>query len=370
MISLYFKKLFCFLAIIFLFLPIYKFLLPISNEINIFIVLTMMFLLVFISFIKDQKLKISLLFAAILFLLFSLVLTLINLTNFAFIDLIRYTSVTMYCFLVYIFFRNNNFNQDSFIKILIFNSFIIFILHFMGYFQSQEQITYSQISYALFPLMLYMYMQILNSSNAFIKLACFILLIMFIYYSIFYIGARSLIFFFFLIILALQFQKSFTLFLISTFALLLAIYSLSFFISEDDALFISRSLRLIFEIENEPRIIHFKNLLSTIAENPFGFGIGNFESITNGHPHNIFLEFLLVHGILLGFIFSIIFLILFLKAYINFAIFKMYYAQSILSFFFLAWMISNDFGSSYFLCLMIIIGVNLKKPFSEKLQFK
>lgn len=367
MISFYFNKLFYFFATIFLFLPIYKFLLPIGNEINVFIVLIMMFLLVFISFNKNQKFKILLLFIAILFLLFSLVLTLINFTNFAFIDFIRYTTLTIFCFLVYIFFRNNNFNQDTFIKILIFNSCIIFILHFMGYFQSQEQITYSQISYALFPLMLYMFMQILNSSNVFIKFLCFILLIMFIYYSIFFIGARSLIFFFFLIILALLFQKSLKLFLFSTFVLLLAIYSLTFFISKDDALFFSRVLRLIIEIENEPRIILYKNLLSTIADNPFGFGVGNFESITNAHPHNIFLEFLLVHGILLGFIFSIIFLILFLEAYINFAIFKMYYAQSILSFFFLVWMISNDLGSSYFLCLMMIIGVNLKKPFLEKL---
>lgn len=120
---------------------------------------------------------------------------------------------------------------------------------------------------------------------------------------------------------------------------------------------LERYYRLLYHIQEEPRIKLYQAALRVIADNPFGYGLNAAEQLIGFYPHNIFLEILISAGII-GIIPFLILLVLFIQNMRNTLKKSSYhipFAMMSLYLFFI-WNTSFDLASSY-MCIgsMVIV---------------
>ncbi|OJF94714.1 O-antigen ligase [Alkalibacterium sp. 20] len=127
---------------------------------------------------------------------------------------------------------------------------------------------------------------------------------------------------------------------------------------------INRLIRVIADIESEPRLEVYFATIDTIIENPFGVGFNYTNEFDIFYPHNIFLEIILVGGVFALIPVSLLFFAL-LKSFNR--IFRLRLTSVIwfglLTFIFLTWNISFSLSSTYILFSAMAIYV---KSLSEQ----
>lgn len=119
-------------------------------------------------------------------------------------------------------------------------------------------------------------------------------------------------------------------------------------------------IRLVENIESEPRYNVYLSTLKLILDNPFGYGAESYTKLLGYYPHNIFLELALTSGILSA---CLLLFLLVNPLFYWFSIanthksFGICFLFFVLTYYLLQWMVSYDFSSSYsILVLMMIVN--------------
>lgn len=338
------------------FFPVVKYFLPLG----IFVQFLPLFLLVFIAFIHRSNLTLSnnltycLIMCLVLF-VYGISASFFWYSTFTIPEILRYLNVFLLGFLIYITGTHFYFKTHQLCYFLSISS-ILCLVYFINHISIvSDNLTYSQISYTSLPLVC------LGLSKIYSKryIIGFFLLFFGLSTSFFFGSRATLIFVVFVIIAIFGNQKKIILPLViiaSPIALL--IYNI-IMNSSKDFLVIARFVRLMNDFSEEPRAELFSVMIKWISNNLFGYGFGNQEVFSGAHPHSLLLEFMLTFGVFLGVPLFVILISLVFRAFLNFGKIGAIFEQSMLSFHFLIWQVSNDFGSSYFLIGLMALGLSI-----------
>lgn len=343
-----------------LFLPIFKYFMPSAmlGFLPVIIVST-------IYIVANQRLLISksvFWFVVLIFscLSYALLVSIFNFTDFTTVETFRYFFVVFSMFSFGLAARLYGFSVNLFIYISVLTSVFILIGRYYGYFSDTDRITYSQVSYGLFPLAA-LGISLIFSKRYFVFGLSIIFLIF--WFSFFVVGARSIILF---VLLAIYLSSLYvSLYIFTAFSALLVIGGLNIYLFfslnfEGGSLIFTRFERLFFSLSDEPRVELYSKMLDAIFVKPLGYGLGNQEEVSGAHPHSLILEFFLNFGWLLGLVLVFFLLVFVIKTFsISMNRFGLFFAN-LMILFVMAWMISNDFGSSYFLMafIAVLLGYN------------